>query len=181
MDVEVARRRKDGSRLHVSMVRVPVAVPDAQVEVYAIYRDITQRKQAAEALREFADRLQYLSRRLLEVQEEERRHLARELHDEFGQIMCAIGLHLQAARALAGEVARARLDKCAAMLDEAVEEVRSLALELRPAMLDTLGLEATLRWLAEQHQQRTGSEVQVAGDLSEAPVSPRPGSVPPSP
>jgi signal transduction histidine kinase len=50
--------------------------------------------------------------------------------------------------------------------------VRSLALELRPTMLDTLGLEATLRWLAEHHQQRTGRELQVVGHLSGPPLSP---------
>jgi two-component system sensor histidine kinase UhpB len=115
--------------------------------------------------------LQTHSRRLLEVQEAERRHLARELHDEFAQILTAISLHLRAARGLAGDAARPRLDECAAMLQQAGEQVRNLALELHPAMLDTLGLEATLRWLAEQHQQRTGCEVEVVGHLSVKPLS----------
>ncbi len=115
--------------------------------------------------------LQHLSRRLLHVQEEERRHLARELHDEFGQILAAITLHLHAARGLAGEAALSRLEKCATLLQQAGERVRSMALELRPTMLDALGLEATLRWLAEQHQQRTGIPVQVVGHLSGAPLS----------
>ena len=69
VEVEGVRRRKDGSRLHVSMVRVPVSVPGGQVEIYAIYRDITERRRAELALRESADRLQALSRQLLEVQE----------------------------------------------------------------------------------------------------------------
>src|SRR6202030_2985893 len=72
VDVETMRRRRDGSLLHVAMVRVPVTVPGGQVEVYAIYRDVTERKHADEALRESANRLQSLSHRLLEVQEVER-------------------------------------------------------------------------------------------------------------
>jgi len=136
---------------------------------------IAQLKRAwtAEQEREqLVKRLQTLSRRLLEVQEAERRHVARELHDEFGQILSAISLHLHATRDLAGAAALPRLDECALLLQQAGEQVRSLALELRPTMLDTLGLETTLRWLAEQHQQRTGCEVQVVGHLSGAPLSP---------
>ncbi len=129
-------------------------------------QDVTELRQAEQTLQQYAARLQALSRRLLEVQEAERRHLARELHDEFGQLLSAVNLHLHAARGLAGEAARPRLDECATLLQQAGEQVRSLALELRPTMLDTLGLAAALRWLAEQHQQRTGIEVQVVGHLS---------------
>jgi PAS domain S-box-containing protein len=171
VDVEVVRRRQDGIRLHVAMIRVPVSVPGGQIEVYAIYRDVTERRRADEALRESAVRLQHLSRRLLEVQEEERRHLARELHDEFGQLLAAISMHLHTAKGLAGADALPHLEECVSLLQQAGEQVRNLALELRPTMLDTLGLEATLRWLAEHHQQRTGCEVQVVGHLSGAPLS----------
>jgi two-component system sensor histidine kinase UhpB len=142
------------------------------VGAVVVNEDVTERVRAQKALRESADRLQHLSRRLLKVQEEERRHLARELHDEFGQILATITLHLHAALGLAGDAARPRLVECATLLKQAGEQMRNLAIELRPAMLDTLGLEATLRWLAEQHQQRTGCEVQVVGHLSGAPLSP---------
>ena len=135
-------------------------------------QDVTELRQAERTQQEYANRLQALTRRLLEVQEEERRHLARELHDEFGQVLAAITLHLHAARGLAGDAARPHLDECAKLLQQAGEQVRSLALELRPTMLDTLGLEATLRWLAEQHQQRTGCDVHVMGYLKGTPLPP---------
>jgi signal transduction histidine kinase len=109
---------------------------------------------------------------LVEIQEAERRHLARELHDEFGQLLAAITLRLHVARGLAGEAASPELDECTALLRQAGEQVRSLALELRPTMLDTLGLEATLRWLAELHQQRTGCAVEVVGHLTGRPLPP---------
>ncbi|HKI33675.1 MAG TPA: MHYT domain-containing protein [Gemmataceae bacterium] len=172
LDVEGVCRRKDGSRLHVSMVRVPVSVAGGQVEIYAIYRDVTERKRADEALRECADRLQALSRRLLQVQEEERRHLARELHDEVCQLLAAIVFHLHAATRVTGAAALARVEECARLVRQAGEQVRGLALELRPAMLDVLGLEAALHWLAERHQQRTGCEVRVEGHLPGKPLPP---------
>jgi PAS domain S-box-containing protein len=136
---------------------------------YGVLVDIEDRVHAEQALRESADRLQHLSRRLLAVQEEERRHLSRELHDEFGQLLATITMHLHAAKGLAGEAARSRLEECSVLLQRAGAQVRSLALELRPTMLETAGLDSTLRWLAEQHQQRTGIATQVVGHVGDVP------------
>src|SRR4029077_7241757 len=107
---------------------------------YGLSTDIDDRKRAEQPLRDSADRLQDLSRRLLEGREEERRHLARELHDEFGQVLAAAAVHLHAAKGLAGEGALPQLNECGALLRQAGEQLRSLALDLRPTMLDTLGL-----------------------------------------
>lgn len=137
-----------------------------------IHRDVTESKRAADEMRDYSERVQALSRRLMSAQEDERCRLARELHDEFGQVLATITLHLHAAKGLAGEAARPRLEDCAALLRQAGEQVRGLALNLRPAMLETLGLESTLRSLAEQHRQRTGAEAQVVGHLSGAPLPP---------
>jgi PAS domain S-box-containing protein len=136
---------------------------------YGVLMDIEDRVHAEQALRKSADRLQLLSRRLLEVQEEERRHLARELHDEFGQLLATITVQLHVAKTLAGESARSIIEECISILQRAGDEVRSLALELRPTMLDTAGLDATLRWLASQHEQRTGIATEVVGHLNEVP------------
>jgi PAS domain S-box-containing protein len=80
LEAEGIRQRKDGSRVHVAMVRVPVSVPGDQVAIYAIYQDITVRKHAEEALRMYP-------RRLIETQEAERQRIAREMHDEIGQVL----------------------------------------------------------------------------------------------
>ncbi len=166
-DIEFRAVWPDGS-VHVIFGRATVVRDESgqPIRVHGTNLDITDRKRAEEAMRGAADRLQQLTRRLLEVQEEERRHLARELHDEFGQLIATITLLLHAARGTAGEAARSRLDECAALLRHAGEQVRSLALELRPTMLETAGLEETLRWLAEQHQQRSGIVTEVAGHLN---------------
>jgi PAS domain S-box-containing protein len=87
VDAEGIRMRKDGSRLQVAAVLVPVSVPGGQIQTYAIFLDITERKRAEEVLRQYSARLHALSRRVVEVQEQERRHLARELHDEIGQVL----------------------------------------------------------------------------------------------
>ena len=168
VDVEGVRRRKDGSRLHVSIIQVPVSIPDGQVEVYAIYRDITQRKRAEEELREYAGRLQVLSRRVVEVQEEERRHLALELHDEIGQILTAISVNLQALKDICDAAALPRLDDSINLVKGAIGQVRNLALDLRPSMLDDLGLISTLRWNADRQAERSGLVVHFAAESSGA-------------
>jgi PAS domain S-box-containing protein len=132
-----------------------------------VNEDVTERVRANEALRESGNRLQQLSRRLLQVQEEERRHLARELHDEFGQLLTGISLHLRAAREAVGEGTYASLEQCMTLLERGGAQVRGLALELRPVMLETAGLDATLRWFADQHRQRTGVAAEITGSVGE--------------
>jgi PAS domain S-box-containing protein len=126
--------------------------------IIGIGQDVTDRK-AAEAERERLHRavaasraeLEVLSRRLIEAQEEERSHLARELHDEIGPVLTTVNLTLEAVRARVGPDAAARLDESRRVVDRAIEQVRSLSLDLRPASLDLLGLEPALRaYLARQ-------------------------------
>lgn len=125
--------------------------------------DITDHEQTEQALRKNTQLARRLSHRLLQVQEHERRHLARELHDEFGQLLAAVTLRVSAAREKAEPAVQQELDKCSDLLDLALKQVRNLALELRPAVLDFDGLDAALRWLGEQYEQRTGIETVVTG------------------
>jgi PAS domain S-box-containing protein len=164
---ELKIRTRDGRMIDTSWVIT--LLPDGTRIWFG--QDVTERKRVEKEIREYSDSVQALSRRLLNVQEEERRHLARELHDEFGQVLATIALHLHAARGMAGLAAQPRFDDCAALLRQAGDQVRNLALELRPTTLDTFGLEATLRGLAAQHQQRTGTNVSVLGDLSGTAIS----------
>jgi len=122
-------------------------------------QDITEHRQAEEELRESRERLQVLSRQLIAAQENERRHLANELHDEIGQTLTAISITLQAAQLVRGEPAQSRLEEAIAIVDQAIEQVRHLSLDLRPPMLDGLGLEAALRWNVDQQTHRTGLAV----------------------
>jgi len=132
----------------------PLALPDASAVV--ITQDITERKRAAKELEEANQQLRTLSRQLFHIQEEERRHLARELHDEIGQNLTAAKINLNIiARDVPAHVT-GRLNDSIQLLDGLLMQVRQLSLDLRPPLLDELGLVPTLRWLVDQQAQRAG-------------------------
>jgi PAS domain S-box-containing protein len=158
----------DGDKKTIQNYSAPIRNAHQQiVGAVIVNEDVTERLRAEKALRESRNRLRRLSQRLLRVQEEERRHLARELHDEFGQLLAAVALHLHGAKMTAGVAAQSSLDECLVLIQRAGEQVRGLALELRPTMLETAGLDGTLRWFARQHQQRTGIATEVEGHLGD--------------
>ena len=95
-------RHKDGSCRFIESISSNHLADPAIGGIVFNYRDITKRKQAEGKLKESRQRLQVLSRRLVEVQETERRHLARELHDEIGQALTVAELNLQAMLQIAG-------------------------------------------------------------------------------
>jgi PAS domain S-box-containing protein len=149
-DAETIRRRKDGSRLPVLAVGVPMVVPGWQTRlICAMYTDITERKAAEVAL-------QSLSSRLLEVQEMERRHLARELHDEIGQILTYLRLLLRMNGDSPAETLPRRLEPARGIIDDLLARVRSLSFDLRPPDLDQLGLLPALLALLERYSVQTG-------------------------
>jgi PAS domain S-box-containing protein len=159
-ETEGVRRRKDGALLQVSILRVPVVVPGGQISIYGIYRDISDRKRAEELLQSF-------SQMLIETQEGERRRIARELHDEVGQVLTAIRLNLVALHhsASSSPIAQ-KLEESIAIIDRALEQVRELSLDLRPLVLDDLGLVAALRWYLDREAERAGLAAKLsAGEL----------------
>jgi signal transduction histidine kinase len=101
--------------------------------------------------------LQALSVKLLEAQETERRFLAHELHDEIGQALTAIKINLhRLERWSTSPQASEPLEDCLALVDGTLQQVRNISLDLRPSMLDDLGLMPTLRWYINRHAKRTG-------------------------
>ena len=99
--------------------------------------------------------LQRLSRSLLEAQESERRAIARELHDELGQSLQAIKINLQTAQRFPQEGA-ARIAESIGVVDHTIQQVRTLSVNLRPSLLDDLGLVAALEWYVERQAQQVG-------------------------
>jgi signal transduction histidine kinase len=105
------------------------------------------KRQSDQELREANRRLHALSSRMLEIQEQERRHLARELHDEIGQVLTAVKIDLQTHLMRMGNGADTEgMEGSIRLVDGALEAVRSLSLDLRPSQLDDLGLQPALRW-----------------------------------
>lgn len=118
--------------------------------------------------REMEETLRQLSKRILDAQEQERAHFSRELHDEVGQALNAISINLGALSRLTEcgtATAKARIDDTIDLVARTVETVHRFARELRPAMLDELGLEAALRACVRGFAERTGITVEFHGKL----------------
>ena len=136
--------------------------------------DITERLRTQQTLerlnRELElshERLRALSRRLFEIQEEERRRLARDLHDDVGQALTALKIQLESL-ARSGELAgRSRVDECVDTVQHTLERVRQLSLSLRPPQLDDLGLAAALRSHLDRQARVAG--LQAHFEMTDAP------------
>jgi len=116
--------------------------------IIGISRDITDRKRAEAALVENRNRLEFLSRQLITTQENERKNLARELHDEIGQTLTAVRMLCETGTCPAGP-------RVLELVTELMGRVRNLSFDLRPPMLDPLGLLPALLWKLEKYSERT--------------------------
>src|SRR5213082_208046 len=171
-------RHKDGSWRYLEATGINRLDEPAVEAIVVTCRDVTDRRQAEESLRATQSLLQSVldnapivllavnkegiqqaqqeawSRKLIEAQEAERRAVARELHDDFGQVLTALKLHLQR---------RDRDDaETIALVDSAIARMRELAHDLRPPLLDEFGLEASLRWYVEREATRAGLDFRLA-------------------
>lgn len=121
-------------------------------------------KQAEQALHEANQRLQAVSARILNIQEDERSRIARELHDQIGQALTAVKIHLQALQRRLPTELSGQLDEGVTITDTALAQVRSLSLDLRPPQLDDLGLVAALRWHLDRQARIAGLEELIEAD-----------------
>lgn len=159
--------RPDGTivwvALHVGLVRDAAGHPTNFVSVV---QDISEAKRAAEMLTGYSARLEILSRQLLSIQEDERRALARELHDHVGQQLAALKINLEGLRAVHADLAGSpRLVDCLDIIDVTIRQIGDTSLDLRPSMLDDFGLGAAVRSYARRQQARTGCAITVEGNV----------------
>jgi two-component system sensor histidine kinase UhpB len=189
---DTVRMTKDGRHIDVSVTLSPLKGAAGQIMgTSKIIRDISERKRAQAILQQAHHELEMkvqertaelksanrslreLSGRLMHVQEEERSRLARDLHDEIGQLLTALKIDLQQLRH--GELGPGRfgsLTDSLTLVDRLLTQVRNLALDLRPSLLDDLGLVAALRWYANRQAERNGWELSlvVEGIAGRIPV-----------
>ena len=157
-DIELDIKSGDGASRNGLLSLVLVEVGGEQCTL-GTYRDITEAKRAEEQLRASRTALRSLATRQQDIREDERTRIAREIHDSLGQALTALKLQLSAAEEAASNDRpglRPRLHDTTRMVDELVKTVRRLATDLRPPILDQLGLPAALEWLAQDFAKRTG-------------------------
>jgi len=151
---ETVRVRKDGSKLDISVTISPVKdFAGRVIGASKVARDITGRKQAEQAVKESE-----LSARLLQVQDQERRRIARELHDGVGQLLTAIGMN-------ASTIAREKtslssgVGRCAeenvSLIERVSADIRTVSYLLHPPLLEELGLQSALQWYVDGFAERS--------------------------
>jgi PAS domain S-box-containing protein len=173
--------RKDGSFIWISESARTLRDQAGTVVGYeGTVENITERKRAEGRLRATLDHVRTLSGRLATVQEEERAHIARELHDELGVRLTCLKIDLSRVMSLVGTRVRADLraklnDRVRSMVgqvDSTIASLQQLVTKLRPALLDDLGLVAAIEWQSQDFQKRTGISctcVTNADDIAMAP------------
>src|ERR671937_915864 len=137
----------------VDYLQKPV-VPEILKAKVAVFVDLFRK---SERLRESEEKLRRLAAHLISVREEERAHIAREIHDELGQVLTGLKMEVTwLAKRLREKPLVEKTDSMCKLIDSTVQTVRKIATGLRPEMLDDMGLVAAVAWQAKEFQKRTG-------------------------
>jgi len=172
--------RPDGSVGAVHVVGHPVFGESGELlEYVGVLMDVTERRLAEERLRRSHEELRALSERLRAVREEESTRIARAVHDEIGQALTALQMDVALLEKKLGRSGAPKSENFAATLrsmaesiDQTISAVQRIATELRPAVLDGLGLEAAIEWYVREFEKRTGIACRFRSDLGAAPIDP---------
>lgn len=157
---EWSGRRRDDSPVWVDVKTAVMRDTHGQaIGLLGVGKDITERKRADEGLQATHERLRDFAGRMRSVREQERALMARKIHDELGQVLTALGMDVAWLEARLPAHDQTLVEKCramAAIIEGTIGRVRTLATELRPAVLDDLGLLAAIEWETQQFTRRTG-------------------------
>jgi len=160
LHVETDERRMDGTPVRIEGHYLCVYDERGRITGHiGIQRDITDRHRAAEEIARSREELRALAARLESVREEERTRIARELHDELGQALTGLKLDLAWMERRLNRQQSELVDRCANLLgrlDDVMIAVRRIVTELRPSVLDQLGLADAIEWQAQDFAARTG-------------------------
>jgi PAS domain S-box-containing protein len=162
--------RFDGQTREVEIASA--ALPDhGRTVVQMVITDITQRQRQEREQARHRRELRQLSASVVQAREEERRRIARELHDELGQRLTALKMELSSLGPAAQASHEVRVTGMLEMIDDTVAAVRRIAADLRPMMLDDLGLNAAIEWLARDAARRMDIAITVRLGEEDPPVT----------
>jgi signal transduction histidine kinase len=150
---ELSNKKKDGSTFPIWLSTSVVRDEHGTIlGLIGITTDITERKRSEQALRESRDQLRKLAARLEQTREEERKYIAHEMREEFAQVLSAIKLHMSdfSTKYTHDEEFIAGVTELSGFIDLAIESVRKISSQLRPGVLDLLGLTAAIEWHARE-------------------------------
>ena len=175
VEYDADKVRSDGTSVPCIVSATPYRQPDGTiVGIVEDFRDISERKRAERDLKESGERLRELTAHLQGIREEERSRIAREIHDELGQVLTALSLdvrwlqkRLQAERGELQEKTRSMGE----LITTTVKSISRICSELRPAILDDIGLSAAIEWQADEFTSRTGIACNIQTEPSEIRLS----------
>ncbi|HEY0159500.1 MAG TPA: PAS domain S-box protein [Thermoanaerobaculia bacterium] len=155
----VADRRRDGTEFVAWPVGAVIRGEERPLATIVMVRDVTMQVEAERAAGQATEELRALSLRAMNALEEERLRISREIHDDLGQLLTGVTFELATVKgALRDEAAAARLDHATRAIERALETVRRIAADLRPPLLDAVGLSAAIQMEVATFQERTGIE-----------------------
>ena len=149
----------------------PVYAKNEIIGAMEVGLDITDRKTAEDKQAHDHEQLQRLTARLIEAEETERRHIARQLHDEIGQQLTVLGLNLHMLGQSGQPGQRQRIDDSLDLVASMTRQIRDIMADLRPPVLDDYGLRAALRWYGPLFTARTGIGVIVLASIPRLPAN----------
>lgn len=155
---DIVHRAKDKKLVPVE-INSHLFLFNNRLTVLSIARDITERKQAEEKLTRSSKLLRELASHLQSIREEERTLIAREIHDELGQVLTVLKIHtsLMAKKLNQNpESLKEKINSLTALIDKSIESVQKISSKLRPGILDELGLNAAIEWQTEEFEKLTG-------------------------
>ena len=168
-------RKKDGGLIELEIQATNLEVGGHPARL-VVARNVTEAQAADLALRESESRYRALTRRLQTIREEERAELSRTIHDELGQSLTALKIDLsmisKRVHPFLQELLLESIDASAAAVDRMIQQVRNIATELRPAVLDHLGLVAAMEWQATEFTRRSGVPCHFRPPVDEPELSP---------